>query len=429
MKDKSNILFIIFFGFITGTLFFALVDAKVFFKRNYEKKVLQARETSTIEIDWEKKYPFSDVIPEKKLEVEDKEVSGFEKITSQISKLGRIGNEWVSNSVFYDDVAKAGYVLNSFLKDPAIGTSYVETRNGYLVMPQKNTITFDDAKAKVVPYYSLQEYVENQGKDFLYFYVPNKVCKINPNLSEGVTCKNNEEIDIYLSAMEQYGINYVDIRECIHDDGIDHYSLYYKTDHHWTPVAGLWAASVMSKKINEKCGYSMIEANSIGTYENVIYADAEFGSQGETVGRFVASPEDFIVPKPKFQTNFHLEVPSKGIYENGSFMDLFVDEDGIHEVVHEGGGAAYAKILCGNPPYISIRNNLNPSGPKVVMIRDSYASVVAPYFAFSCSELILIDTRISNGNFTGSIVNCINQVKPDIVVCLQCEPQEIKLNK
>ncbi len=86
-------------------------------------------------------------------------------------------------------------------------------------------------------------------------------------------------------------------------------------------------------------------------------------------------------------------------------------------------------ILCGNPPYISKRNNLNPSEFKVVMIRSSYASVVEPYFAFSCSELILIDTRISNGDLIGSIVNCINQVKPDIVVCFQCEPQEIKLNK
>lgn len=76
-----------------------------------------------------------------------------------------------------------------------------------------------------------------------------------------------------------------------------------------------------------------------------------------------------------------------------------------------------------------ITNYNNPNGPKVFMIRDSFSIVVASYLAASCSELVMIDTRPNNGNFTGSVINCINSFEPDIVLAFQYSPQVIKLNK
>ena len=95
----------------------------------------------------------------------------------------------------------------------------------------------------------------------------------------------------------------------------------------------------------------------------------------------------------------------------------------------QGGGYAFEAILYGNMPYVKISNYKNPNGPRILMIRDSFAACVAPYLAESCSELILIDTRVSYGVFSGSIISCINDFKPDVVLALLNVPQAIILNK
>ncbi len=340
-----------------------------------------------------------------------------------------MGNEWAGFTFFYDDISKLGYAATAFLKDPSVGTIYVKNRNGYVAYARSKKLSLDEAREDVVVYASLQEYLTDKGIDFLYFSAPSKVCRFDDQLSDGVICYDNDNIDTYLEAMKLYGIQYVDLRDNIHADDMDHYAMYFKTDHHWTAETGLWVASQMAKELNERYGYSLTDAKKLGEYETLSFPKAEFGAQGETVTRVLVKPEDFTIPFPKFDTDYRLVIPNKGVDERGSFEELFVDQDGIKDIANQGGGAAYGKVLYGNPPYVAITNYNNPNGPKVFMIRDSYASVVAPYFVASCSELVLIDTRIENGNFTGSIINCINQFNPDIVITCQCDPQKIRLNK
>ena len=173
----------------------------------------------------------------------------------------------------------------------------------------------------------------------------------------------------------------------------------------------------------------MVDPHKNIDYDYVTYKNAEFGSAGRGVTHYVAESEDFIMLYPKFETNYRLEIPNKGIDVTGAFKDIFIDYEGLNELMDNGGGSAYGKILFGNQPYEKITNLNNPNGPKILMIRDSFSIVVAPYLAESCSELVMLDTRPSTGNFTGSIINCINSFQPDIVLAFQSSPQNIKLNK
>ena len=426
---RQNRLFVILFFIVTFFLFVMIVGAKALFKQTIRRQAEETRNESIVEIDWEQRYPYDTLVDEVKYDANEGESSRVAEIEAKIKNISTLGNTWIKLLYYYADISKVGYVINSFLTDPSVGDSYIKTRNGYWMQVESKRLSLDEAKEGIAPYATLQKYVEDKGIDFLYFYTPSKLCAVDPQLPYGVVTYTNDNIDAYLNALDYYGIDYVDLRKMIHDDGLDHYSLFFKTDHHWTVESGLWCASEIAKLLNEQYGYPLSGNYDLENYELITYEGAEFGSQGEGVTRFVADPEDFSIPIPKFETNYRIEVPNKGVDVSGAMSDIFIDHEGIKEMGENDGGSAYELLMYGNVPYAKITNLDNPNGPKVFMIKDSFSIAVVPYLASSCSELVMVDTRIENGNFTGSIINCINESNPDIVLAFLSEPQRIKINK
>ena len=243
-----------------------------------------------------------------------------------------------------------GYVITSRLTDPSIGNQYIRLKNGYWILASQKD-TSDKAKEVIVSYVSLQHYLADKGIKFLYFYTPSKDCDIDNEYPDGVHSYVNENIDHNLDIMSNYGLNYVDLRKSLHDDGLNHYELFYKTDHHWTVWAGLWAASKVSKEITDRFGIKMIDPITICDYTPVTYKKAEFGSYGNGVTHYVAEPEDFTIYYPECKTNYRLEIPNKEIDVTGSFEEIFINYDELRKDEDSGGGYAYEKILYGNVPF------------------------------------------------------------------------------
>ena len=410
MKERENRCFNIISVALIYILFIALLCGKLFANqiRELENDYAEAEDTNVV--NWEELYPYDTEVETISVASNEKSVSKVEVYKYKVSKLGTFASVWAKNMYGYDDIAKAGYVICSRLSDPSVGNSYVKLKNGYWVQSCTSPVEEDAGDSAIVKYVALQNYVEGMGKDFIYFYPPQKECKYDPQLPDSVVSYTNQNMDTYMKAMDHYGLNYIDMRESLHSQGLDHYSMYYMSDHHWTVEAGLWAASEITEELNRRFGYSMISPKDLGTYTDVTYEKAEFGSAGAGVTHFVADSEDFTVPYPDFETSFRLEVPNRSVDVTGSFRDIFVDEEKIQELMSEGGGSAYGKILYGNMPYEKITNLNNENGSKILMIRDSFSIAVAPYLAESCSELVLLDVRPTNGNFTGSIINVINTI-------------------
>ena len=59
-------------------------------------------------------------------------------------------------------------------------------------------------------------------------------------------------------------------------------------------------------------------------------------------------------------------------------------------------------------------NHKNPAGPKIVLLRDSFACALTPFLALSCSELVTIDLRY----FQGSLAQTVSALEPDLVLTL-----------
>ena len=80
----------------------------------------------------------------------------------------------------------------------------------------------------------------------------------------------------------------------------------------------------------------------------------------------------------------------------------------------------YATFSGGDFRLQIIKNNLNANGKKVLLIRDSFACVVAPFLALQTSELHVCDVR-DYEYYVGDKLNIdeyIKEIKPDYVIVL-----------
>ena len=80
----------------------------------------------------------------------------------------------------------------------------------------------------------------------------------------------------------------------------------------------------------------------------------------------------------------------------------------------------YATYSGGDFRLQIMKNNFNTNGKKILLIRDSFACVVAPFLALQLSELHICDIR-DGDDYAGNIINIkdyIKEVEPDYVVVI-----------
>ena len=147
--------------------------------------------------------------------------------------------------------------------------------------------------------------------------------------------------------------------------------LYYKTDHHWTSegaytVYRLWAQS-----------------------EGITPRDRADYTVTETDGFYGTSYKKSALWRTKPDVIETWEYPS----------DVMVTIDGGEERSgmlfreHLAESDKYSVYLDGNHGFESIVNNGNPSGKRVLLIKDSYAHCFAPFMAENCSRIDMVDLR------------------------------------
>lgn len=433
MTNREDRLFVVISAILVFTLFLTLLSGNVFEEEFATlKKASMPGCSNTIDINWEELYPYDTVVEEIELPKTSQEMpktTTFGQIINDVSEYGFLGNIWAKSFLYYLEIAKFSYTITSNLTDTSVGAPQIKLKNGYWVWIDYSKLSLDDVKNSFVKYASLNNYLAKKGIKLLYCYPPDKLCKLGKELPDGAVLYNNQNLDTCLQALKQFGIDCIDLRSELHKDGLNHYSLFFKTDHHWNMDGALWAASAAEKAISNRYGIPMKNVYNLGSYKRKTYKNAMFGWNGQSVTHSVEKSEDFDVLYPEFATKFRLEISNKCIDTIGSFEDIFIDYDYLKSAVEAGGSYAYESILYGNCPYTKITNLKNPRGAKILVIGDSFSVAATPYLALSCSELVRIDTRKDDGNFSGSIINCINKFSPDVVLVLQYLPQELTLNK
>ncbi len=326
------------------------------------------------------------------------ELPGREKLMEINASLNRAAGKWI----FENTEPEVVRLENGYLE--STGNFYY-----YSTRPDETVADFS------------QWVAETLGCPYLYIQAPAKLCARDQDqmLPLPEMTNANEETDWLLERLAELGVDTLDLRESLHEDGLDHYDCFYVTDHHWTMDTGLWAAGVMAEELGERYGLSLdLAPLDPEKYERRVWEDAFLGSQGRKVTLGYAQPEDFILPVPTFETDLRLTVPPWGSDFSGGFEILY-NESAIRSPSYYTSNS-YGAVLMGDCPYVVVENRENPDGPVVAVLRESFAIGPGPYLSLAAGEVHFIDARY----YEGSVKVLLEEIQPDVVVSLlnaQCQ--------
>ena len=370
------------------------------------------------QIDWRALYPFADTTGEPTPTLPAQTQSSYlSAVTAFQQRLEDSSDHILCRQPFLELCGAFRRITQQTKTD-----EIVLLKNGYLtttVAPTDEPTTVKIADSVI----QFANTTKESSTPFVYVQVPQKVCRYDDEMPLGEISYINENFDRHLALLQNVGIDTLDLRESLHAGSLDHYSMFFRTDHHWLMSSGLWAAKTICENLNNRYDFHFDTALlDRGQYSEKTWKNHYLGTQGRTVTRGYISPDDFTILLPDFETDFHVEHPDKALSLNGSFSETMFDWD-MMENPNYYESSAYEAILCGNRPLTRIINNNLPDGPRIMIVHDSYFTVVAPFLANVCGEIDLLDVRAANGNFNGSLDAYREEMQPDLVLVVLCSPE------
>ena len=276
----------------------------------------------------------------------------------------------------------------------------------------------DDLNKNVSAIQSIQVAAEANGADFLYIAVPEKnMLYTAPSNIENHSIDNYER---YLTALDQNDVPVLDLYDAMQQENKIHIDTFFKTDHHWTPETAFWATGKICSSLSDRYGFSYDpDYTKIENYNTKVYPDWFLGSYGKKVGYFFSSdgPDDITLITPKFETNLTEQRPHKNQERTGAFDQTVLFMDQI-ETRDYHGLSPYAAYSGGDFRLQIVKNNLNPDGKKILVIRDSFAGAVMPFLALNTGELHTVDVRTFISDESINVYEYIQQIDPDYVLVL-----------
>ena len=260
----------------------------------------------------------------------------------------------------------------------------------------------------------LRDVLEDRDIPLLYVQAPQKLEADDPRLPAGVTDYGNDYADQILSVLEDQEVDYLDLRQTLADRDGDWASWFFRTDHHWTPEAAFAAHQDITDVLRSDYGFDVPSRHTDPKFfKKVVYGDAFLGSQGKRVGTLYAGVDDITLWKPTYPTDFTYSVPAYDMERTGAFDRSLLFPERLEDPDYFTSNP-YTLYAGGDYSMARIYNNAEPDGPRVLLLRDSYACAVTPFLALDCGELITMDLRY----FHDDLLAYVDWLKPDMVLVM-----------
>ncbi len=284
----------------------------------------------------------------------------------------------------------------------------IKLNNGYLTSVQKQA-TDEALVSNVEALANIQDYLGNKGVKFVYVRAPYKISVFDSQLPDGVIDYSADNSKRFVELLDQYNINYIDIGLEMHNDGLNQYDYYYKTDHHWTPEGGLYAFSKIDNEIKNELEIKETNIYSdINSYNIDVYKDWHLGSSGQRVGVYYAGADDMHYIKPKND----VIITDVTTQTTDSFSKIMYDESVLSKRDYEQ--RLTYDTLYGAAMGHQIHNESASNNIKILVSTDSMGKVVVPYMVLSYKDLY----------WTGISKELIDDYKPDVVVLIKYQDSE-----
>lgn len=262
-------------------------------------------------------------------------------------------------------------------------------------------------------YLRFQDLLEEREIPLLYLQAPQKIGREGaPTLPPGVTDYGNQNADRFLARITAGGADVLDLRDVLEADAQPWTSYFFTTDHHWKPETALLCVQKLVELLNEDYGMALDPSlTDPSRYHVQVYEDIFLGSQGKRTGSLYAGLDDLTVLTPDFETDFTHTIQvqvHEGTFEQCLlFLEQLEQTDPFQSnpyTVYSGGDYSFSRII----------NHLNPDGPKIMILRDSFGCVLTPFLAMHCSDLSIVDLRY----FYDYFPTYLNWLDPDMVLLL-----------
>ena len=236
----------------------------------------------------------------------------------------------------------------------------------------------------------LDAYVRSKGAKLLVVLPPSKVLTgVSEVNREWPLNDPNFRMEKLIDLLRQREIKTVDLRVKMRETGRKLDELFFKSDHHWTPLAAFYAAQEIVDQVNQRFGddwdptgfYTNLDSYNMYTYEKCM-----LGSNGRNVGAIYSGIEDYTMLWPKFPTDFVWENYENESQREGDFTQSLMDATQLEitDLYEATANRLYLHEIVSHDKIINLEN---PQGPRLKVLRDSYFSPTACFLAPMCSEI------------------------------------------
>lgn len=241
----------------------------------------------------------------------------------------------------------------------------------------------------------LDKALKEKDIELLYVQIPYKI-KDDSYMPPGTHAPANKNADQLVKLLREKDVDTLDLRDEIAAQKLDWTSLFFDTDHHWTPQTAFWAADVIMKRVNKDYGFEINEDYydeknwNHETLENYM-----LGSIGRRTGVFYDGLDDFTIYDPKFETDFDfwgVNQDGKEDTREGSFRDsMYLWENMEKRADFERN--TYNTYLGKEYGLFDIINHRSDNDLNILMIRESFSDALAPFLSVNADRVTGVDLR------------------------------------
>lgn len=411
-------------------------DEELTQKNNDEDTMVESGEV-VHKIEWSKEYPFEDDNENIDTEEISFEVTKKSEKITVVKKYEAIVNSvkdkistYTGDMLFgHTWLTRAGKKYNGLIGYAVMpmnaDSNIIILDNGYLTYPEP-AVEVDEIEKLADNMSDFSEWLERQGIFFVYANAGSKVNPSNPQLPAGAMEYTNENADNLIYALNERGVNVLDYRPLQQSKYPNWYDSYYITDHHWKNTTSLWAAGVLADYLNDNAQFSF----DLKIFEEDMYyienrENYFLGGQGRILTTALTDLEPFSKIVPRFETNFTIKIPTRGVEINGPYQTTLFLEEFFDDIANyslddfETEMDAYHAVAWRNDALGTVKNHMknNNEDKRILLIQDSFGYFLGTYLALDVGEIDFLNLN----SFNGSLKAYVEETKPDAVVFLLCE--------
>ncbi len=240
--------------------------------------------------------------------------------------------------------------------------------------------------------------LESQGLYTMLAVSPRRIDICINDIPSSYGVKSQVEVCDRIKAFgETFSGTYVDIQKLIRSMHLIGDEVYYRTDHHWTPLGAYYAYTNIWKSLPDSMTASFENHRGAAYMIKETVTEDFLGTSYAASGAFWVTPDKITLYRYEGDDTIPVKIGDT-VYE------------GLYRREYLEGRDKYSLFLGENTGRVDIGYG---NRQKIVIIKDSFANSVVPFLAADF-DIVMIDPRY----FSGSIYRTVIEENPDAVLIL-----------